>query len=100
MSLNHNSLVCRSLGPGPDHALTGSWPRVEVVASINLATVRVADLPEAVAWLRLVGGAEHSPARARGYLPGRLMYACSEPGGAVRLDRLREAAGHCELVEL
>jgi 3-dehydroquinate dehydratase/shikimate dehydrogenase len=80
------------------HAAPG--PQVDVVASIDLERDRIADVPDAVGWLRLTGRAGPSPACARGRLPGRLIYACSGIEGAAGLDRLREAAAYCELVEL
>jgi 3-dehydroquinate dehydratase/shikimate dehydrogenase len=75
-------------------------PRVELVADIDPEGRRLAHVADPVGWLRLTGGVGYSPVRARGCLPGRLIYACPERDAAARLERLREAAGCCELVEL
>jgi 3-dehydroquinate dehydratase/shikimate dehydrogenase len=90
------------MGPDLCHGPTPPGPRVEVVASTDLEEGRVVGLTDSVDWLRVTDGTRvgHSPAQVRERLPGRLIYVCSGLDGTARLDRLREAADYCELVEL
>src|SRR5262249_6454166 len=102
MNIQTDTLSHTTTCPDLRHGPAPSGPRVEVVASTDPESGRIFARPDSVGWLRVTAGAHvgHSPAQVRERLPGRLIYGCSGLDGTARLDRLRDAADHCELVEL